>query len=407
MDDDGPVVLGNDGWHRLDDGHVEGVDPLLPFGPYAPEFVKRVAHRPEAPDIYVNSLLDPGTDEVAAFEGLVGCHGGLGGWQDRACAVVPGRPALPRGAGGRRRRHARRPARHPPPPRTPAGHHRARRGELTRPADGIDVSRSRRRRARRPPRAGVPRSRARSGRRTPRRTSRGRGRSCPRAEVAGDGDRVPRACVRACQRPATHPGVSRHRRGVHRLHDRRTLAVPQLPDEEVPVNAVDPVGPHPAEHHVARGLHQALALDDALTVAGISALAEEGFQHRCLGLLGLEEQRVLVVVADQEHDPGTGADTSDADHLAGGVAEAEPLEEVPMIPRQGSPVAVQDVQEGVLDLVASLSGISSWIRTIIGGSLIQARAPIHDLRPAWHRPSCCPSARALATFLAERLSPCP
>ena len=89
MDDDGPVVLGSDGWHRLDDGYVEGVDPLLPFGSYAPGFVHRVAHRPEAPDIYVNSLLDPGTDEVAAFEGLVGCHGGLGGWQDRACAVVP------------------------------------------------------------------------------------------------------------------------------------------------------------------------------------------------------------------------------------------------------------------------------------------------------------------------------
>ena len=89
MDDDGPVALGSDGWHRLDDGHVEGVDPLLPFGSYAPGFVQRVAHRPEAPDIYVNSLLDPGTDEVAAFEGLVGCHGGLGGWQDRACAVVP------------------------------------------------------------------------------------------------------------------------------------------------------------------------------------------------------------------------------------------------------------------------------------------------------------------------------
>jgi len=89
MDDGGPVVLGSDGWHRLDDGHVEGVDPLLPFGSYAPGFVQRVAHRPEAPDIYVNSLLDPGTDEVAAFEGLVGCHGGLGGWQDRACAVVP------------------------------------------------------------------------------------------------------------------------------------------------------------------------------------------------------------------------------------------------------------------------------------------------------------------------------
>jgi uncharacterized membrane protein YvlD (DUF360 family) len=89
MDDGGPVVLGSDGWHRLDDGHVEGEDPLLPFGPDAPGFVARVAHRPEAPDIYVNSRVDPGTGEVAAFEDLVGCHGGLGGWQDRACVVVP------------------------------------------------------------------------------------------------------------------------------------------------------------------------------------------------------------------------------------------------------------------------------------------------------------------------------
>jgi len=89
MDDDGPVVLGSKGWHRLDDGHVEGEDPLLPFGPNAPSFVHRAAHRPEAPDIYANSLLDPGTEEVAAFEGLVGCHGGLGGWQERASLLVP------------------------------------------------------------------------------------------------------------------------------------------------------------------------------------------------------------------------------------------------------------------------------------------------------------------------------
>jgi hypothetical protein len=34
-------------------------------------------------------LADPRTEEVAAFEGLVACHGGLGGWQDRACVVVP------------------------------------------------------------------------------------------------------------------------------------------------------------------------------------------------------------------------------------------------------------------------------------------------------------------------------
>ena len=48
----------------------------------------RAATMPEAPDIYVNSLLDE-LDEVAAFEGLVGCHGGLGGWQDRAMVVWP------------------------------------------------------------------------------------------------------------------------------------------------------------------------------------------------------------------------------------------------------------------------------------------------------------------------------
>ena len=88
-DHDGPVVLGNHGSRRCADGHVEGTDPLAPFGPHAPDFVKRVAYRPEAPDIYVNSAVDPGTEEVAAFEDLVGCHGGLGGWQDRASVVVP------------------------------------------------------------------------------------------------------------------------------------------------------------------------------------------------------------------------------------------------------------------------------------------------------------------------------
>jgi hypothetical protein len=88
-DVDGPVALGNHGFHRILDGHVEGVDPLAPFGPNAPAFVKRVALRPEAPEIYVNSLVEPGTEEVAAFEGLVGCHGGLGGWQDRAFVVYP------------------------------------------------------------------------------------------------------------------------------------------------------------------------------------------------------------------------------------------------------------------------------------------------------------------------------
>jgi hypothetical protein len=44
---------------------------------------------PQAPDLYINSAIDPTTGDVAAFEELVGAHGGLGGWQDRAMLLVP------------------------------------------------------------------------------------------------------------------------------------------------------------------------------------------------------------------------------------------------------------------------------------------------------------------------------
>jgi len=40
-------------------------------------------------DIVLNSCLDPDTQEVAAFEELVGSHGGLGGWQTRAFVLYP------------------------------------------------------------------------------------------------------------------------------------------------------------------------------------------------------------------------------------------------------------------------------------------------------------------------------
>jgi hypothetical protein len=43
----------------------------------------------EAPDLYVNSSVDTWTADVAAFEDLVGAHGGLGGYQDSAVLLVP------------------------------------------------------------------------------------------------------------------------------------------------------------------------------------------------------------------------------------------------------------------------------------------------------------------------------
>jgi hypothetical protein len=85
----GPVVIGAGGMHRLTDHQVDGTDPLEPFGEDAASFIEAVVAMKEAPDIYVNSVCDPSTLEIAAFEDLVGAHGGLGGWQNRGMVVAP------------------------------------------------------------------------------------------------------------------------------------------------------------------------------------------------------------------------------------------------------------------------------------------------------------------------------
>jgi hypothetical protein len=86
---DGPIVFGKDGVRYLDDGRVVGEDPLARFGPHAETDLRRHDNLPHVGDIVINSRLDAATDEVAAFEELVGCHGGLGGWQTRAVLVHP------------------------------------------------------------------------------------------------------------------------------------------------------------------------------------------------------------------------------------------------------------------------------------------------------------------------------
>jgi hypothetical protein len=89
MTDDAPVAIGKHGSINLKSGDVTGADPLASFGPHAREDMLRVCEFKNAPDIYLNSSFDTGTDEVAAFEELVGCHGGLGGWQTRPVIVHP------------------------------------------------------------------------------------------------------------------------------------------------------------------------------------------------------------------------------------------------------------------------------------------------------------------------------
>jgi len=87
--DHGPVAIGPAGSHRLADGIVEGIDPLAPYGPQAARDL--LAHQSVAHvgDLVLVSAYDPVTEEVAAFEELVGSHGGLGGWQTEALLVYP------------------------------------------------------------------------------------------------------------------------------------------------------------------------------------------------------------------------------------------------------------------------------------------------------------------------------
>ena len=42
------------------------------------------------PDVLVNSFYDSQTDEVCAFEELIGSHGGLGGNQIKRFIIYPG-----------------------------------------------------------------------------------------------------------------------------------------------------------------------------------------------------------------------------------------------------------------------------------------------------------------------------
>ncbi len=86
---DGAVVLGPRGRRLLGTGAVEGEDPLAGYGPHAADVVRRTDAFPHCPDILVNGTYWEDSDEVAAFEELVGSHGGLGGAQSQPFVLFP------------------------------------------------------------------------------------------------------------------------------------------------------------------------------------------------------------------------------------------------------------------------------------------------------------------------------
>jgi hypothetical protein len=89
----GAVALGGEGANYLDEGRVEGEDPLAPFSPTAGTHLRRTSGFGNVADIMVGSFYDPALDEGCAFEELISFHGGLGGPQTRGFLLSP--PSLP------------------------------------------------------------------------------------------------------------------------------------------------------------------------------------------------------------------------------------------------------------------------------------------------------------------------
>ncbi len=85
----GALAIGAGGTHFLDQDRVEGEDPLAPFGPNAAGHLRRTDGFPHCADLMLNSTYWPEFGEVAAFEELVGSHGGMGGTQSFPFVLHP------------------------------------------------------------------------------------------------------------------------------------------------------------------------------------------------------------------------------------------------------------------------------------------------------------------------------
>ena len=94
-EEQGPLVLGAHGLRRLNDGAVEGDDPLASFSPTAARHLLRTDGFEHVADIMVGSFYDPNLDQGCAFEELISFHGGIGGPQTRAFVLAPRRLQLP------------------------------------------------------------------------------------------------------------------------------------------------------------------------------------------------------------------------------------------------------------------------------------------------------------------------
>ena len=85
----GDLAIGKNGTYYLDSGKIDGENPLIGFGDNIVRHLKRTSSFEHTPDILVNSFYDEKSDEVCAFEELVGSHGGAGGDQSKPFILYP------------------------------------------------------------------------------------------------------------------------------------------------------------------------------------------------------------------------------------------------------------------------------------------------------------------------------
>ena len=85
-------------------------------------------------------------------------------------------------------------------------------------------------------------------------------------------------------------------------------------------------------------------------MVGEAALARRRLEHRGLGLLCLEEERIVRVTPEQQHNPCARPDAADSDHLSRRMHVAVALDQVPAVSFEALRVRGQQARELHLDI---------------------------------------------------------
>src|SRR5215211_8083068 len=131
------------------------------------------------------------------------------------------------------------------------------------------------------------------------------------AQVGRDPHAVAGAGVRTGQRPAAEARIKGQFLRRHALYLGRALHVSQL----APVEVASRRAAEPAEEDVARGLHEPLAGNDALSLVLVGTRRKWALKYRSSSLLDLEEQGVILVAALEQRDVGPGAHAANPNDL--------------------------------------------------------------------------------------------